>query len=152
MKKWLKPCERAQFHAMVKPYARNPQVMSLKQYRQHRNTSTYDHCMRVAKLCFYLNRRLPLGADEKTLIAGAMLHDFYLYDWHRPGEMRRLHGFRHPRIASRNAYAVFCLGERERGIIETHMWPLTLTKIPRSREAWLVCFADKCCAVLELVR
>lgn len=36
-------------------------------------------------------------------------------------------------------------------IITTHMWPLTLRFVPRSREAVLVCMADKYCSTLETV-
>ena len=53
------------------------------------------------------------------------------------------HGFKHPLIARYNADAVFQLNNKERNIIQTHMWPLTITQLPRCREACLVCLADK---------
>ena len=37
-------------------------------------------------------------------------------------------------------------------IIETHMWPLTITKVPRSKEAFLVCFVDKIMALAETLK
>ena len=36
-------------------------------------------------------------------------------------------------------------------IIRTHMWPLTITKVPTSREAFLVCMADKLMATKEVI-
>ena len=48
-----------------------------------------------------------------------------------------------PLIARYNADAVFQLNNKERNIIQTHMWPLTITQLPRCREACLVCLADK---------
>ena len=57
-------------------------VRQMKNYIQHGKVSTFEHCERVARLSFELNRKLHLHAKVPTLIKGAMLHDFYLYDWH----------------------------------------------------------------------
>lgn len=71
-------------------------VQQMKDYKQHGRISTFDHCDSVARLSYRLNRKLHLHADVPTLIKGAMLHDFYLYDWHNEdnGE-HRLHGYHH---------------------------------------------------------
>ena len=83
---------------------KNPKVRQMKNYCQHGNVSTFDHCERVAKMSVRLNRKFSLGADEKKLVEGAMLHDFFLYDWHE-GEfdLRSMHGFRHAEKARENA-------------------------------------------------
>ena len=39
--------------------------------------------------------------------------------------------------------------ENVENIIESHMFPLTITKIPKSKEAFIVSLADKICAVKE---
>ena len=62
-----------------------------------------------------------------------------------------LHGFAHPHIACRNAAMRFHVNAEVQHIITTHMWPLTLRFVPRSREAVLVCMADKYCSALETV-
>lgn len=125
------------------------EVRKMRRYRQHGDVSTFDHCRNVAELSVRINRRFHLRADEAALARGAMLHDFYLYDWHTPDPSHRLHGFRHPERAAQNAIRRFDVGETEQRIIRSHMWPLTLTKPPQCREAWIVCLADKCCAVTE---
>ena len=61
------------------------------------------------------------------------------------------HGFKHPRIARYNAETVFALSDKEKDIIQSHMWPLTPTDIPHSREAALVCMADKMSSGYETV-
>ena len=116
-------------------------VLQMKQYVQHGNVSTYDHCENVARLSYRIDKRLHLHCDLNVLLTGAMLHDFYLYDWHRPdGGSHRLHGFRHARAAA----------DKEE-VIASHMWPLNIGKIPGSREAWVVCIADKCASLYETV-
>ena len=85
---------------------------------------------------------------EKALIRGALLHDYFLYDWHIKRKGHHFHGFTHPATALRNAEKEYNLGDIERNIISRHMFPLTIVP-PMCREAWLVCLADKYCAVKE---
>lgn len=83
---------------------------------------------------------------------GALLHDYFLYDWHIPDEVNphRLHGFYHPGVALRNAIRDYELTELEKDIIKKHMWPLTVVP-PGCREAWIVTMADKWCSLLETI-
>ena len=125
-------------------------VREMKRYRQHGQVSTYEHCKNVARLSFKVDRKLRLHSNKETLIKGAMLHDFYLYDWHEgDGGTHRLHGFSHAETACRNARKYFSTDAAVNHVIYSHMWPLNLTKIPASREAWVVCFADKIAALSE---
>ena len=120
----------------------------LRQYVQHGDTTVYEHALGVAALALRLARRMPFAIDEESLVRGALLHDYFLYDWHVPDPDRPLHGFYHPRAALQNALADFRLNARERDIIRRHMFPLTL-KPPATREGLLVCLADKLCALRE---
>jgi uncharacterized protein len=84
------------------------------------------------------------------MIRGALLHDYFQYDWHdaKTDIRRRFHGFYHPGIALQNADREYILTPRERDIIKKHMWPLTLVP-PICREAWMVSAADKWCSLME---
>ena len=84
----------------------------------------------------------------RALVRGALLHDYFLYDWHEKDASHRWHGFHHPAAALKNASADFGLSPRERDVIAKHMFPLTL-RPPRFRESWIVCLADKWCALEE---
>jgi uncharacterized protein len=84
------------------------------------------------------------------LVLGAFLHDFYLYDWHESNPSHRLHGFHHPKSALKNACCRFKLNEVEKNIIYSHMWPLTITKIPKTPEAVIVVIMDKICSIQEI--
>jgi uncharacterized protein len=127
----------------------NERIHEMKKYIQHGNTSTFTHCMVVAYYSYLVSLRLPIELDSRSIIRGAILHDFYLYDWHTPDKSHKLHGFIHPGVALGNSKKYFQLNPIEADIIEKHMWPLTLTKPPKYREALLVCIVDKICSLGE---
>ena len=118
-------------------------LQQLKKFKQHRFTTTYEHCRHVAVTSYQLAEKWHITVNEKALAVACMFHDYYLYDikdehlgpWH--------HGTRHASIAIRNAEKVYPLNNLEKEIIRSHMWPLNITQIPASREAWLVCLPIK---------
>jgi uncharacterized protein len=125
-----------------------------KLYIQHGDVSVFTHSIYVARCAVMINRKLHVGCDEKELVRGALLHDYFLYDWHHntPENIHpHLHGFYHPGIALKNADRDFDLTLLEKDIIKKHMWPLTVVP-PRYREAWVVTTADKYSSFLETVK
>lgn len=121
------------------------------QYMQHGNVSVKRHCLSVAECSLLMGEKLKkLGIcyQEREMVRGALLHDYFLYDWHDKTSHKRLHGFHHPKVALANASREYPLSEREKDIIIKHMWPLTV-KMPACREAWIVTAADKYCSFRE---
>ena len=145
----LSNAEMQEIDTILEKYCNTKEALSMKNFCQHGSVSTYKHVMYVTRVCYYLNKHFRLGADVKSLVVGAFLHDFYLYDWHEKDDSHKWHGFSHAHTALLNADARFSLNEKEKDIIAHHMWPLNLTKLPRSREALLVCFVDKYCSTIE---
>jgi len=125
---------------------------SSKDNIQHGNISVKEHSIQVARQSVALSDWLKIMHNRRDLIRGALLHDYFLYDWHKDDKVNphRLHGFYHPSRALKNAEQEYELTERQREIIIKHMWPLTI-KPPMCREAWIVTAADKYCSFLETV-
>lgn len=125
-----------------------PQVRKMGHYIHHGTTTCLEHSIAVAYYSYMLSKQLGLRCPDKSLIRGALLHDFFLYDWRERSSARRLHGMTHPKTALHNAQLFFKLNEVERDIIVKHMWPLTI-KLPRYNVALLVSIIDKYCATAE---
>ncbi len=121
-----------------------------KKFMQHGNVSVFDHCVSVADMSLKISKKLHIRIDEEMMIKTALLHDYFLYDWHDKNHPK-LHGFRHAKIAAENAKRDFGLNEKEYKIIRSHMFPLGL-RLPASREAIVLTLADKYCAAKESFR
>ena len=115
---------------------------------QHGTTSIYRHSLNVAYTSLWMMERWQIRLEPKSLVRGALLHDYFLYDWHDGDKSHRLHGFRHARFAFNNAKRDFELGEVEKNMILSHMFPLGIV-LPRFRESVILCVADKICATAE---
>ena len=117
---------------------------------QHGTYTVFDHSLAVTSMCISISKKLRINVHERELVRGALLHDFFLYDWHERSLANSIHGFTHPGIALRNAEKVLKLGKIERNMIRRHMFPLTPIP-PRYRESVILCIADKMCATKETV-
>ena len=126
---------------------------STRNYIQHGNMLVHRHCIDVAGQSIAISTFLRIPCSERELIRGALLHDYFLYDWHDKNRenYQFFHGFYHPGIALRNASREYELTLREKDIIKKHMWPLTVVP-PLCREAWIVTTADKYCSLLETLK
>ncbi len=144
----LKPWENALFTQELARLARCVPLTQMAAFRQHGQTNCLQHSVAVAYHSFALACRLGIDCNYSALLRGALLHDFFLYDWHTPASGHGLHAFTHPRRALENARRYCRLGKREENIILRHMFPLTPIP-PRYREGVLVCLADKLCSIYE---
>ena len=141
------------FNEIVQEVTSAGRYEKMKQYFSHSDVTVHAHCIKVARLAYTMAaRRKKTKCDLRALVRAALLHDYYLYDWHDKNKGFRWHGFKHHRFALENAARDYELSAKERHIIYTHMFPLTFWCVPRCREAWYVTLADKRVATEETLK
>lgn len=141
--------KNTEFYTILNDIISNETVKRMKNFRQHYDTSTYEHCLNVSYISYKICKKLKL--DYKAAARGSMLHDLFLYDWRTNRNLSgftRAHAFVHPKIALDNASKLFDLTKKEKDIIVKHMWPVTL-KFPKYPESFIVTFVDKYSAIKE---
>lgn len=140
--------ELLDFMREYKYILRSKNYQSQKKYLQHGLINLYRHLINVGYNSYlYAKKRKRYRLNE--MVIGALLHDYYLYDWHNKYAHKRLHGFHHPKTAVKNSIRDFNIGKLEQDIIRNHMWPITLFHFPKSKEAFVVDIIDKLCAHYE---
>jgi uncharacterized protein len=125
------------FFLSIEDLLANKAVQSMSNYRHH-NGSTLEHALSISQASWYLAG--AFGLEKDACARGALLHDFFLYDWR--DEKHPHHATMHAGIALKNAHRYFNLDEMEKDIILTHMWPLS-DSFFKYRESVLVSLVDK---------
>ena len=112
-----------EFIQMIDDLLNNDTVKQMKNFRQHYETSCFDHCLIASYYCYLYGKKFNL--DYVSCARAAMLHDLFLYDWRKKQDDRKgLHAFTHPKTAYENASKLFDLNEKEKDIILKHMLSL----------------------------
>lgn len=136
-----------EFNDIIHPLIENKTVQEMKNFRQHYETTCFDHCLTAAYYCYCICKKYHL--DYTSATRAAMLHDLFLYDWRKRQPNRKgLHAFTHGKTACENACKLFDLNDKEKDIIIKHMWPVTIS-FPKSFEGFILTFVDKYCAISE---
>lgn len=127
----------------------NTDLDQMQDYIQHGNTDTLLHSLAVAHYSYLFSKVFRIQVQLRSMIVGALLHDYCLYDWHVPDKSHNWHGFRHPFTSAKNARAHYKINDLEEDIILKHMFPL-VPILPKYRESSIVCFVDKLCSIYEI--
>ena len=137
-----------EFINIIKNLIENKTVQKMKDYKQHYETTCFDHCLTSSYYCYKICKKF--GLDYISCSRAAMLHDLFLYDWRkRENGITGLHAFTHPRTAYENASKLFDLNNKETDIILKHMWPVTFFSFPKYKESFILTLVDKYCALNE---
>lgn len=129
----------------------HPDFERLKSFNHHKHITIHAHVLRVAEVSYKWAKCLNLNAV--SVLRGALLHDFFLYDWMIDGKITKKrglkkHGFVHARIAHEEASKRFNLSYVESDIILHHMFPLNISP-PKTLEGWLVMVMDKGVSLMD---
>ncbi len=136
-----------EFQTIIQELIANETVQQMKNYKQHYETTCFDHCYTAAYYCYLICKKYHL--DYQSATRAAMLHDLFLYDWRvRQPDRKGFHAFTHGKKACENACKLFDLNEKEKDIIIKHMWPVTI-EFPKSIEGFILTLVDKYCAISE---
>lgn len=154
MKQKANKTEKTELESLLLDHGRevlsSPRMQKEKLFIQHGTVTCFEHSVAVAYRSLYLATLFKADIDQKSLVRGALLHDYFLYDWHEADKSHRLHGFKHAKKALINAREDFPLNAKEEDIIVKHMFPLNPSP-PKYRESVLVMLADKWCAIHEIL-
>ena len=141
----------AEIREQISALSKEGRLAQTTDYIQHGTVSVYEHCLSVTRCSCHIARLMRIPIERRSLIRGALLHDYFMYDWHNRHFHNGMHGFTHPRTALKEALKDFTLSSREQNMILRHMFPLTPCP-PKYREGWILCLADKICAANETIR
>ena len=110
---------------LIADLVKHPEVQYTKNVKHHEFHSRFDHMMLASKFAYYFANKI--GADVKVCVRAAAIHDV----WGKGMYCQPSVDFAKK------------IGESQgvQDAIETHM---VLKKAPRTKEQWVVAWADEC--------
>ena len=132
------------FDSIAKEMLSNSKFMRLA-YESHHGMTRLDHSLNVARKVYHYAIKFKL--DYISATRAAIMHDFFT-NADFISNHGLIQGVVHPDIALANARGEFEVNDKEANMIESHMFPLSIT-LPRSKEAWLLTIVDKIQAIIE---
>ena len=136
--------EKQELENVYQSFLHDERILRMKDIPMHRGSNCYYHSFKVAKKAIrHAIRHKKEKVDLMTILLGAILHDYYLYNWRQNKELLKKHGKNHPYIAAQNAKDDFGITEMVQKVIKSHMWPINIKEYPNSKEARIVTIADK---------
>ena len=140
--------QKEKLENLYQSFLNDEKILRMKEISMHRGSNCYEHVFKVAKKAIKksLNRK---NVNLEVVLIGAILHDYYLYDWRKNKELLKGHGKNHPDIAINNAVRDFGINDEVKKVIKTHMWPVNIKAYPNTKEAKIVSISDKAVTIGE---
>ena len=141
--------EKRELEYIYQSFLHDDKILKMKEISMHRGSNCYIHSFKVAKLAIKRALRHK-KVNLKTVLLGAILHDYYLYDWRVDRSKMKSHLTSHPYIAAENAERDFGIHEPIKKVIQSHMWPFNIKEFPKTKEARILSLADKTIYLKEM--
>ena len=140
--------EKQRLENLYQTFLNDEKILRMKDISMHRGSNCYEHSFKVAKKAIRksLNRK---NVNLEVVLLGAILHDYYLYDWRKDRSKLKKHGKNHPDIAIENAIKDFNIPDEVKKVIKSHMWPINIKAYPNTKEAKIVSLSDKAVTIGE---
>jgi uncharacterized protein len=135
-------------------------ILSSKEFKEAENqihhymTTVASHSLKTAmagvEICFLL-KKAGIRADLRKVVRTALLHDLGMVGRRQLYRNNYECCLRHPGNSAAISRQIWKdIDEKSLAAIESHMWPLSV-HIPRTREAFVLCLADKIASVRDLI-
>ena len=140
--------QKEKLENLYQSFLNNEKILRMKDISMHRGSNCYIHSFKVAKKAIKksINKK---NINLEVVLIGAILHDYYLYDWRQDRSKLRKHAKNHPGIAINNAINDFDISDDVKTVIKTHMWPINIKAFPNTKEAKIVSLSDKAVTIRE---
>lgn len=140
--------EQNRLETIYQAFLNDEKILRMKNISMHRGSNCYLHSFKAAKKAIKksLNRK---DVNLEVVLLGAILHDYYLYDWRKDRSKLKKHGKNHPSVAINNAVKDFDISEEVKKVIKSHMWPINIKDYPKSKESKIVSISDKAVTIGE---
>ncbi len=140
----LTTLQKEEFERIIKDIDTNENFRELDN-EMHHGISRYGHAYRVAKGVYSITKNLGFRYEEAT--RAALLHDFYFdYQLEENGPVKNL--VEHQNMALLNADKYYDLTDRQKNMIESHMFPMCKV-LPKYKESICLTIVDKAVAIYE---
>ena len=141
--------EKKRLEEIYQRFLNDERIKRMEEIPMHFGSNCYVHSFKVAKLA--IKKALKKKeANLEDILIGAILHDYYLYDW-RKDKVRKKNHSKHPFVAIENAERDFQINDRVKRIIACHMYPLNKEYKPTTIEEKLVASCDTSVATREFL-
>ena len=147
---YLSPEQKEKLESIYQSFLNDEKILRMKEFSMHRGSNCYEHTFKVVKRAIHhVEISSKKNINSEVVLVGAILHDYYLYDWRVDRSKLKGHAKHHVQIALENASKDFDISKEVKEVIGTHMWPINIKNYPKSREAKIVSINDKMVALCE---